>query len=306
MKPTLLLVSDSPRPNLALAKMAAAFQDEYVVEFAPSMDWAFAARKPFDDNYIFASWIFKREKGADWEGGPASLDPWYELPEHIEKVYPDFSHWSEMENRTMGYLTRGCPRRCPWCCVPDNEGAVTRQVAEVNDIWRGERQLEIMDANLLALPKRRTLCLLGDIAATKAQVDFTQGLDCRLIDDEIAAALARVRVKTYRISCDTDAVLPFAEVAMRRLWAAKRTANITCYVFVDWRNHDWLENAMRRIDHLAAVDFDVNYETDGVHRFIPFIMLWDKDNAPLQARHLQRWCNRPAIYRSIPFSEYNP
>jgi len=186
---------------------------------------------------IFASWIFKREDGANMEGGPASKRPGLALPKLYETCYPDWSHWPEMKGGTMGYLTRGCPRKCPWCVVSTNEGGETRQVAEVADILRRERHLFIMDANLLALPDRAGLArILADLAATRARVNFTQGLDCRFIDDDIASALSGIRVKQYKIACDTDAMLPFAETAMRNLWSAKRTANISCYVFVDWRN----------------------------------------------------------------------
>jgi len=270
------------------------------------MEWALAARALDPSVMIYASWIFKREDGADEEGGPASNQPWGKLDGGTEIRYPDWSHWPEMKNKTMGYLSRGCPRRCPWCVVPQNEGTVTRQVAYLNDIWRGERHLDILDANLLALPKHTVMRLLGELAATQAHIKFTQGLDCRFINDDIASALVKIKVKEYHIACDTVFMWPFAKEAMKRIWKAKRTAHISCYVFVDWRNPDWFEGAIKRLDELAAADHMVNFEPDGVRRFAPFLMLWDRENAPRKALDLQRWCNRREIFHSIPFKDYKP
>lgn len=39
----------------------------------------------------------------------------------------------------------------------------------------------------------------------------------------------------------------------------------------------------------------------------PFVMIYDKYNAPVKTRHLQRWCNNKIIFNSEPdFANYNP
>ena len=93
---------------------------------------------------------------------------------------------------------------------------------------------------------------------------------------------------------------------MRHIWNAKCTARISCFIFVDWRDSGWLESAKTRIDTLAAIDHFVNYECDGQNRLVPFVMLFDRKNAPQKARDFQRWCNRREVFRSTTFEEYKP
>ena len=313
----IMLVSDSPRPNLALAKIAAFHRARGdMVELAPSMDWALMCKGNDPDAHIVASWIFKRENGADVEGGPASLMPDYKLKDGWHEAYPDWQDWPSMKNATMGHLTRGCPNRCPWCVVWRNEAwhAMREHVlwrhVEVSDIWRGEKHLTIMDANLLALKNGippfniTVLRLLSDLATTRAQVNFEQGLDCRCIDEEIAAALVKIRMKRIQIACDTDEMIQPAIDACRHIWNAKPTANISCFFFADWRNDGWLESVLRRIEDLHALDHDINYERHGIYRLSPFVMLWDRENAPQQALDLQRWANRREVFFSTMFADY--
>ena len=41
--------------------------------------------------------------------------------------------------------------------------------------------------------------------------------------------------------------------------------------------------------------------------FDPYVMIYDKPNAPREIRMLQRWCNNRLIFKSVPdFKDYNP
>ena len=41
--------------------------------------------------------------------------------------------------------------------------------------------------------------------------------------------------------------------------------------------------------------------------FDPYVMVYDKPNAPREIRLLQRWCNNRVIFKSVPdFYEYDP
>jgi tRNA A37 methylthiotransferase MiaB len=44
--------------------------------------------------------------------------------------HPDYSLYPELGDRALGFLTRGCPRRCPFCVVPVKEGT-PRQVSDL-------------------------------------------------------------------------------------------------------------------------------------------------------------------------------
>jgi hypothetical protein len=279
------------------------------------------------DDIIYASWIFRRENGATVEGGPASTSPDRRIDDKFEMCYPDWSHWaSDMKDHTMGHLTRGCPNRCEWCVVHKNEGCETHQVAEISDIWHGEKNLTIHDANLLALPDRpKLLKLLNDLADTKANINFEQGLDCRRIDAEIACAISKIRIKRIQLACDHDGMIPPIKRACELIWDAKPTANIACYVFIDWRKPGWYSSAMRRLNALSEVDIRCNKDTfiprkktpppkNGkkpikekqrrLLRLTPFAMVYERDRAPRKARDLQRWVNRTEIYATTEFKDY--
>lgn len=44
-----------------------------------------------------------------------------QLPHEIEHIYPDYGLYPQFE-QAYGYLTRGCPRSCPFCIVSQKEG----------------------------------------------------------------------------------------------------------------------------------------------------------------------------------------
>ena len=40
--------------------------------------------------------------------------------------------------------------------------------------------------------------------------------------------------------------------------------------------------------------------------FTPYVMIYDKQNAPRKIRLLQRWCNNKIIFRTVPdFNDYD-
>ena len=56
-----------------------------------------------------------------------------------------------------------------------------------------------------------------------------------------------------------------------------------------------IENALRRIYPLQ----DMGYT--------PYVMIYDKPNAPREVRLLQRWCNNRLIFRAEPdFYKFDP
>ena len=98
-----------------------------------------------------------------------------------EHIMPDYSLYG-ITDTAYGFLTRGCPRHCPFCIVGDKEGLVSRKVADLSEFWNGQKNIEIMDPNLLACEQH--IDLLEQIADSGALVNFNQGLDCRLLNSE--------------------------------------------------------------------------------------------------------------------------
>ena len=61
--------------------------------------------------------ILRRCYGATVQVGGSGVDLRLRLAPDIEAMAPDYSLYPEMGDRALGFLTRGCPRRCPFRCV---------------------------------------------------------------------------------------------------------------------------------------------------------------------------------------------
>lgn len=102
------------------------------------------------------------------------------LPDKIEHIYPDYSLYPNLTKYTAyGFLTRGCDRQCPFCIVAEKEGMRSRKVADLSEWWSEQKNIKLLDPNLLACPDAPEL--LRQLADSGAWVDFTQGLDARLV-----------------------------------------------------------------------------------------------------------------------------
>lgn len=122
------------------------------------------------------------------------------LPAEIDGVFPDYSIYPECDF-AIGYLTRGCPNRCRWCIVPEKEGGI-RAYARWEDIVRADTdKLVLMDNNILAC--EHGIGQLRSLIGSGYRIDLNQGMDARLVDDEVAEVLSKVKwIRFIRFSCD--------------------------------------------------------------------------------------------------------
>ena len=134
------------------------------------------------------------------------------LPEEIEHIYPDYSIYPDLTQDTaFGFLTRGCPRGCKFCIVAEKEGRRSRKVADLSEFWRGQKRIELLDPNILACKDH--LDLLGQLAESKARVNFNQGLDIRLTNEANISLINRIKIKEIHFAWDNpnDDLKPYFE-----------------------------------------------------------------------------------------------
>lgn len=112
---------------------------------------------------------------------------------------PDYSLYG-IKDKAYGFLTRGCPRGCDFCIVGKKEGFKAIKVADLTEFWNGQKEIVLLDPNILAC--RDWSDLLWQLADTKALVDFTQGLDARMLTDEKCDALGRIRMDEVHFAWD--------------------------------------------------------------------------------------------------------
>ena len=216
------------------------------------------------------------------------------LPPEIEHIYPNYHIYPKLTQKTaFGFLTRGCPRHCDFCLVGDKEGVKSVKVADLKEFWKGQKNIKLLDPNLLAC--RDHLDLLEQLARSKAYVDFTQGLDIRMTTAENIEAINRLKVKQIHFAWDNPKdrlEKRFEEYAAK---AAHKPHGHYASVYVLTNFNSTMEENLHRIYTLRDMGFD------------PYVMIYDKPHAPREIRLLQRWVNnKPIFKRCDKFEDYDP
>ena len=214
------------------------------------------------------------------------------LPDAVEHTYPDYSIYPQFSGIAYGFLSRGCPRNCGFCLVSDKEGRRSIQVADLAEFWNGQKEIKLLDANLLACPDHEKLIL--QLAESRAYVDFSQGLDIRLITPDNVALLNRVRTKTVHFAWDNpDMDLTPYFRRFLELTAIKNVRKRKVYVLTNYGSTH--EQDLYRVETLRGMGYD------------PYVMVYDRPSAPPITRQLQRWVNNKRIFHTVPsFADYIP
>lgn len=194
-----------PSPNLALMKLSAYHKAKGDQVFLNSPLW--------QPDIAYASCVFtwnaKRRTGLTPDAivGGSGIDLKAELPPDVEHIMPDYSLYSGIDY-SLGFTSRGCLRRCPWCIVPEKEGQI-KPWARIYEFWdRHHRKIILLDNNLLAAPNWRQT--MEDLIAEDLEVDFNQGLDIRLVSEENVGYLKRVKSRQFRFGKKGRKTLRFA------------------------------------------------------------------------------------------------
>ena len=224
--------------------------------------------------------------------GGTGYGPGPNLPDEVEHTYPDYSIYPQFSGIAYGFLSRGCPRNCGFCLVSDKEGRRSIQVADLAEFWNGQKEVKLLDANLLACPDHEKLIL--QLAESRAYVDFSQGLDIRLITPDNVALLNRVRTKTVHFAWDNpDMDLTPYFRRFLELTAIKNFRKRKVYVLTNYGSTH--EQDLYRVETLRHMGYD------------PYVMVYDRPSAPPITRQLQRWVNNKRIFHTVPsFADYIP
>jgi len=218
------------------------------------------------------------------------------LPDEVEHICPDYFIYPELTKETAyGFLTRGCPRGCSFCIVASKEGRASVKVADLSEWWRGQKNIKLLDPNLLACPEH--MDLLGQLADSGAWVDFTQGLDARLLTEENIKAIGKIKLKEIHFAWDYMAESNTVVRGLRRYatYGKKNRHGKFGSVYVLTNYDTSMEENLYRIYTLRDMGFD------------PYVMVYNKPNASREIRLLQRWCNNRLIFRAEPdFYKYDP
>ena len=296
MKVGLIDVDSHNFPNLALMKISA-----YHKAQGDEVEWWWGwgqydrvyMSKVFDNTYspdhpepVNAKEIIKGGTGYGLDN---------KLPDEIENFCPDYSLYPQYAEKSFGFLTRGCPNNCPFCIVCAKEGRKSCKVADLDRWWNGQKEIVLCDPNLLACKDH--MSLLEQLADSKALVDMNQGVDARMLTEANVEALCKVRMKNIHFAWDlmdrSDAILKGLNLWREAGKKASHGAWGAVYVLTNFNTT--MEENLYRVYTLRDMGFD------------PYIMIYDKPNAPRDVRLLQRWCNNKYVFKSTKrFENYNP
>lgn len=296
-------------PNIALCKISAYHKahgdsiEWYDPMFSGHCDIVYVSKifnfSPDIPFFVDADNVIKGGTGYDIKSS---------LPDEIDRMQPDYSIYPNVPADTAyGFLTRGCPNHCKWCVVPRKEGRI-RPYMDIDDICvDGRNKAVLMDNNILAAGDY-AMQQLRKIIERDYWIDFNQALDARLVNNENAALLAKIKwiEDRIRFGCDTPQQIEECERAMELinsfgfkgqyfLYTMLNDNFVECYNRI---NHFWRKNQELMKQHRTSRVYPYAQpyrDPDNPDRPVPE---WQKDMA--------RWVNKKMIFEKVSFEEYQP
>lgn len=173
--------------------------------------------------------------------------------------------------------SRGCPRKCPWCVVPEIEGKTKELPILPGNI--------VQDNNLLACSMEHVERVFYMLAGQR-RISFPGGLDARLLQPWHVSMLKFLRVFELWFAADAD------------YWAALRRASLLlhefkrnkkrCYVLIGYNGED-IGAAEERLEMVWGLGF------------LPFAQFY---RGPGEQKKTKEWATlvrqwtRPAIMKA--------
>ncbi len=208
--------------------------------------------------------------------------------------------FKEYTDYSIGFMTRGCFRKCPFC-VNQKYDHVFRH-SPLEEFYDPKRKkICLLDDNVLGCGQWRSI--LEELIATGRPFKFKQGMDERLLTDEKCHML-------FTANYDGDYTFAFDNISdydliHKKLHLIRKYTNVTClkfYVLVAFESTDAddIENAFKRIELLMR------------YRCLPYLMRYqNKNDTPWKRSEyremyitMARWCNQPSFYKKMTFREF--
>lgn len=287
MKIGLIDVDGHNFPNLALMKISAWHKVQ-----GDEVEWFFGFSK-YDKVYMSKVFTFTDDfniviNASEIVKGGTGYDLENVLPEEIENMYPDYSLYN-ISDTAYGFLTRGCPRGCKFCIVAEKEGQCSKKVADLNQFWKGQKNIEILDPNLLACEEWENL--LQQLIDSKSIVNINQGMDIRFMTKEKAEMINKLKIKMLHFAWDNYEFSTYEKLKEFRPLLKFDSRRLRVYVLTNFNTS--FEQDLDRVYKLRELGYD------------PYITIFEKWNAPRKIKRLQRWVNSKFIFRSCDrFEDY--
>ena len=228
-------------------------------------------------------------------GGPATVL----MPEYLSdcaEIQETYHSMVQLHNADACRTSKGCDRGCKFCAVKMVEGNFTELPTDnIKPI--------ICDSNFLQSSNKHFNTVIDKCKALP-YVDFNQGLDARLLTNDIAGRLSEVNIPTLRFAWDSAGCeAPVMKAIETVEKAGFKRSHITVYCLV---NHgEEPEEALYRLQTLkeaGVVGFPMRFQplttTEKNEHVDP---KWDTD----ELKRFVRYWSRQNWLCKIPYAEFS-
>lgn len=227
------------------------------------------------------------------------------------------SYFIDYTDVFIGFVTRGCPRKCGFCVLRFNPGCKysAHPSTFVDRTLTERKRILLWDDNVLSYNDSEQV--FDELDAMGLPYQFRQGLDIRFIDDEKAKRISRCHyygdfIFAFDHWCDRDTITKRLDIW--RKYCKKETKLYLLTAYDGRAVHDSRsyitdeeaigEDAKDRIDILRTfLRIKILLE----HQCLPYIMRYQdykKSKYKGMYTQLARWCNQPSIFKKMSFQEF--
>lgn len=216
--------------------------------------------------------------------GGTGFDVTSRLPAAIGRCKLDYSIYPNCRKSFL-WFSRGCPRKCPWCVVPQKEGNIHPVVGR--NLNPQTEYVVVCDNNFFASPEWQEA--MEYLRFIQHPVDF-QGIDVRIITNFQAWYLSELKHhKQIKFAWDDPDDERKVLAGIKRLTKYIKPWQLMCYVLIGyWQDTE--DKDLYRVERLRALGID------------PFVMPYDRND--LYERAFARWVNHKAIFKKVAWDDY--
>lgn len=256
---------------------------------APNLDDEIEHHMP--DYHLYDEWINGEVERAKEEHERAG--------KHFNKR-SFMAQFKEYTDYSIGFVTRGCFRKCPFCVNQKYDRVFLHSpLEEFYDSTR--KKVCLLDDNVFGCPQWKDI--LEELIALKKPFKFKQGMDERILTEEKCKLL-------FNASYDGDYTFAFDNVSdydlihnkLKLIRKYSKATNIKFYVLVGFESTEAsdIENMWKRVELLMR------------YQCLPYIMRYrNKNETPWKDSKyrgmyvtMARWCNQPSFFKKKSFRQY--
>jgi hypothetical protein len=260
--------------------------------FAKAPNLPFEIEHHMPDYDLYNEWIQKEVESAENEA--------LEEGRHFNKSR-FMVQFKEYTDYSIGFTTRGCFRKCPFCVNQKYDRVFCHSALE--EFYDPSRKkICLLDDNVLGLnPGWKQI--FQELMNTGKPFKFKQGMDERLLTEEKCKWLFGAPYDgDYTFAFDNISDYDLIHEKLKLIRKYTKATNIKFYVLVGFESTDAtdIENMWKRVALLMQ------------YQCLPYIMRyqnrnetpWKKSKYRGMYITMARWCNQPSFYKKKSFRQF--